>query len=186
MRIRTLPVALATILAVSLDACAPAEEGGRAEEDTAAAGDTAPALQVQARPTYGAQSIPCDRVEEYVTAHDLTALSAGTAIGIAVEGGRVVTKPREPVVELGDALRWTSSDLKWVVEFKEGLSPFAGNTPRVRGTQPGTAYPREAAAATVPDNPEKCGRYYYVVAAYDPAADSVYVSDPPIWIRPRR
>ena len=139
-------------------------------------------------PWYGVQRLPCDTVTQYLTRSGIDTATTDT-IRLSLSGDSLVATPHMAVAGTGDEIRIRSDSLVWVAHFKE-MSPFRGNTLVARGGPAMAAGAEQAAAAsggsalTVASDSTTCGRYYYSVAAYHPRrADTVYVADPPVWIR---
>lgn len=174
MRTRTHPVVLALALLLPLAACASQNGEEPEPADTAEAAEMS--MEIQEEPVFGAQEMPCDSVAAYLESEGITESTEGP-IGIAVDGGQARARPATAVVDAGGQLHWTGEDVTWVVEFKDGLSPFADGHMRNRGTAPGRTYP-PGDGGRVGD---KCGKFVYLVAA---SRDSlVFISDPHVWVR---
>ena len=138
-------------------------------------------------PWYGVQRLPCDTVTQYLTRSGIDTATTDT-IRLSLSGDSLVATPHIAVAGTGDEIRIRSDSLVWVANFKE-MSPFRDTTRVARGG-PGMTAATETASATgggeltVASDSTTCGRYYYSVAAYHPRrADTVYVADPPMWIR---
>lgn len=174
MRTRTHLVVLALALLFPLAACAPQNAEESEPTDTTEAAETG--MEIQEEPVFGAELMPCEDVAEYLETQGITESTEGP-IKIGVEGGSAVAEPAMAVVEAGDTVQWSSDDLIWVVEFKDGLSPFAEGQMRVRDTVPGGSYPPEDQGRVGDD----CGLFVYLIGASD--GDSVYVSDPHLWVQ---
>lgn len=182
MRTRTHPVVLALALLLPLAACAPqnGEEPGPADtaevDETAEAAETG--MEIQEEPVFGAQRMPCEDVAEYLGSESTTESTPDTIeIALEVKGDRVVASPAMAVVDRGSTVQWSSDDLTWVVAFKDGLSPFAEGQMNVRGTVPGEPGPPEGRGRVGAD----CGYYVYVIGAS--RGNSVFVSDPHLWVK---
>jgi hypothetical protein len=174
MRIRTLPVFLAFALFIPLAACAPQDAQDQVDEDTAEAAETG--MEIQEEPIFGAQEMSCDDVAAYLESEGITE-STTAPVEIVVEGGRAIAQPATAVVDTGGQLQWIGEDVRWVVEFKDGLAPFADGHMRDRGTTPGTPHPPEDQGRVG----SSCGHFVYLVAAS--RGDSVFISDPHVWVK---
>lgn len=144
--------------------------------------DTLSAHQLAELPRYGVQHLDCEDVGTHV---DSTSSTIETdSIEIRLAGDSLVVDPQNPVANLADSITWHSDSLVWVVRFQE-LTPLADSAFRVRGgyaTQAAQAAPRAVRTAITTDD-NRCGRYYFLVAAYELGRpDEVYVADPPMWV----
>lgn len=175
MRIRAHPVLLTLLVLVPIAACAPEDGGEAVESDTAEAADTG--VEIQEEPVFGSREMPCDTVAAYLESEGIAAPTSDS-IAVVVEEGRATARPPVAVVDTGARLRWNAAEgvSAWVVAFKDGHSPFADGHVRDHG--------RAGAPSPGGDRGrigDVCGRFVYVVAAT--REDSVFVSDPHLWVR---
>lgn len=144
--------------------------------------DTLSAHQLAELPRYGVQHLDCEDVGTHV---DSTANTTETdSIEISLQGDTLMVEPRKPVASLGDTITWHADSLVWVVRYQE-LTPFADSAFRVRGSYATKAAQsaRRTVRTAITADENRCGRYYFLVAAYELGQpDVVYVADPPMWI----
>lgn len=182
MRIRSDATVICAALALTVAACAPAEDGEKpaTEEDTAAAQEAAAQLAPWA-PKMANCSTVVDYLEEY--GQDYASAPDTGAVRIRLHrdtAGHLTATPLKVVVRRGQAVQWYSDSLRWTVRFVANASPLPPIKGGIRGAADGKAAPAGKRAVVPAD--ASCGRYHYVAAAVDPATDSLFVLDPPLMI----
>lgn len=183
MAFRAVRTAVAVSLCLALVVgCKPAPDG-----DATIPHDTVrlTAQELAKLPRYGVQRLDCGEVQAHL--ESIGQMAPTDTVEISRDADSLVITPRTVVAPRGDTLTWVSDSLVWTARFME-MSPLESGLRTLHGRGTSLAarqgqVPRGEVTSVVAGGEDACGRYYFLVAAYDPARpDTVYLADPDDWV----